>query len=64
MKSRIRWKRLSGSTRRKIDRLISKGWTPDSALSPFSTERHRWQEEIASPPVTAQDLALVEEARE
>jgi hypothetical protein len=62
MKSKLCWRRLSGSTKTRINRLIARGWTPASAWSPYGQRRHH-QEEIESAPVTSQDLALVEGER-
>jgi hypothetical protein len=61
MKSRISWKRLSGSTKTKIKSMLSRGWRPDRSLSQYLGEQRRHRtDECDTPPVTAGDLALIE----
>jgi len=41
MKSTLRWSRASGSTRRKIDLLIQRGWRPGLKISDVLKRRTR-----------------------
>lgn len=59
MKSKYRWSRLPGSTKAKITRLISSGWSPGQRL--YADDRTRFQPGDKTPSVSAQDISMIEE---
>lgn len=48
MKSPLRWSRASGSTRRRVEKLIKLGWFPGCRLSDLIRNRRRDRQAVSN----------------